>query len=100
MSQNRLAYTPFRIVILLENLGFYYVGCNPVEAVLEEGEFCEIEYYSDWQIQTHPCFAIAHTPTGHYWMPWGDAPEDVDFIKRIIQAGNELSLEKSFESEA
>lgn len=33
-------------------------------------------------------------------MPWVDALEDVDFIKRIIQAGNRLSLEKSFESEA
>jgi hypothetical protein len=48
MDLNRLAYTPLRIVILLESLGFYYVGCSPLEAALEKGEFREIEYYSDW----------------------------------------------------
>lgn len=90
---DRFNAVPQEIVLALESLGYYYVGCTPIAQ--EVGEFCEIEAYLDWEIQTEPIFAVAHKPTGHYWMPWGEAPEDAATIKRVIRAGTEMQLTKA-----
>jgi hypothetical protein len=94
-SSNRFAYIEPSTVLFLENIGFYYDGCEP--APLEEGKVYQLEIYRDWQIQVEPYFVITHTPTGHCWMPWNDAPEDADFIKKVIRAGTQVQLAKFWE---
>ena len=96
---NRLAYTPLPLVSFLETVGFFHAGCAPLDSLVEEGETFCLEYYLDWEILTEPCFAIGHTPTGHYWMPWDEAPRDAETIRKIIRAGYAVSLERCLEEE-
>lgn len=96
---NRLAYISLPLVSFLENAGYYYAGCGSLNGLVEVGETQCIEYFDDWEIQTLPFFAIAHAPTGHHWMPWSDAPESAEFIKRIIRVGNQVSLERDLGGE-
>lgn len=93
--QNRFAYTPKSIVTFLESTGYFHGGCTSLLSLVEEDEIQCVEYYLDWEIQLEPFFAVAHTPTGHFWMPWGDAPESAELIKRIIRAGSVVNLERS-----
>jgi hypothetical protein len=94
-NSNRFAYLERTTVLFLEGIGFCYVGCEPTP--LEEGEVYLIQIYRDWQIQVEPYFSVTHTPTGHCWMLWDDAPEDADFIKRIIRAGTQVQLAIAWE---
>jgi hypothetical protein len=76
---------------VLELEGYYYVGQVPLESMLEEFEESEEEDFMGWRIQSYPVFAVGHIATGHYWMPWGDATEDVEAVKSLIRKGFDLA---------
>jgi hypothetical protein len=92
LPQNRFAYTPKAIASFVENAGWYYAGCGDSDSLLEVGEAVLADYLLDWKIQIFPHTALIHEPTGHYWLPWFDACEDVGMLRKVIRAGVELEL--------
>lgn len=96
-SANRFFCLEPAIPFFLESFAdFYYAGCGQS---LEPGQVHIIEIFLDWEIQLEPYFLVTHTPTGHCWLTWDKAIEDVDFVKRVILAGTQLQLIKSWEAE-
>lgn len=84
------------VATLLIASEFEYSEQLPPEAFeIELSDYCEIEEYLGWEIQSEPVFAVIHVNTGHTWRPRFVELEDVARIKTLIRKGFEMDLEKA-----
>lgn len=75
---------------LLEAFGFEASYQLPQEAFdIELGDYCEIEEYLGWEIQSEPTFAVIHRRTGYTWVALFDEIENVERVKLLIRKGFE-----------
>jgi hypothetical protein len=83
--------------VLLEAIGFQYSGQLPPEAFEAEidPQWCELDEYLGWEIQSWPIFAVMHRRTGHGWTPLFEETMSVERIKVLILEGFKADCEKA-----